>query len=478
MKKLLLLIVVCALAYGASAQNIIRTPVPERAKGQTDMVGFAADPIPVVRVGFIGLGMRGPGAVNRFTNIEGIEIVAICDMEQQNLDRVQQIIEGAGRPKAKEYIGDENAWKKLVERKDIDLIYIATDWVKHTPMAVYSMEQGKHVVSEVPAAMTMDECWALVDTAERTRRHFMMLENCAYDRFEMATLNMAQHGVFGDLVHVEGAYIHDLRQLSFNDRFSETESYQPGAGHEPNDQVRRIPGPVGYYDKWRLEYNAEHTGNPYPTHGIGSIAQILGLHRGDKMNYLVSLSSAQKGITAYAKERFGEDSPEAKREYKLGDMNTTLVYTEKGRSMMLQHDVTSPRPYDRKHAVSGTKGYAAKYPVYTIAIEPNGHSPMKQEEMREFLTEWEHPIVKEVGEIARSMPASHGGMDFIMEYRLIYCLRNGLPLDMDVYDAAEWSCIVPLSELSVVNNSAPVEVPDFTRGAWNKVCGYSHAMAE
>jgi hypothetical protein len=483
MKKTVSLLVALVATLGmsfAQAPQMIVTPTPARPVGQTDLVGFAVAPIPVVRVGFIGLGQRGPGAVTRYTNIEGVEIKAICDMEQFNLDRVQTILSGAGFPKADEYIGDENSWKALCERDDIDLVYICSPWMLHTPMAVYAMEQGKHVAIEVPAAVTMDECWALVDTAERTRRHCMMLENCAYDFFEMATLNAANNGVFGDIVHVEGAYNHDLRSLSFNPRLSEGLAYEPGVGFVATDggstEGRRLR-PTGYYDYWRLEFNAAHNGNPYPTHGLGPVAQILGIHRGDKMNYLVSLSSGQKGMTAYAKERFGEDSPEAKRHYMLGDMNTTLIYTEKGRSMMIQHDVTSPRPYSRLHTISGTKGYAQKYPVPVVALEPNPHRALGEPELNDFLEKWEHPITKEIGEVARKV-GGHGGMDFIMDYRLVYCLQNGLPLDQDVYDAAEWSCLVPLTELSVENNSAPVAIPDFTRGAWNKVQGHSFAMAE
>jgi len=224
-----------------------------------------------------------------------------------------------------------------------------------------------------------------------------------------------------------------------------------------------------------LTENAENNGNLYPTHGLGPICQILNIHRGDKMDYLVSLSTNQFNMSAYAKERFGENSPEAKREYKEGDMNTTLVRTAKGKSIMIQHDVASPRPYSRIHLVSGTKGFAQKYPVLQLAFDPGAHTALKDEDMQAKLKEYEHPITKEVGELARKV-GGHGGMDFIMDYRLIYCLRNGLPLDMDVYDAAEWSCIRPLSEYSVANGSIPVKVPDFTRGGWQKVQGFQHAM--
>ncbi|MDD4848761.1 MAG: Gfo/Idh/MocA family oxidoreductase [Bacteroidales bacterium] len=454
MKKLLFILVAVILLVGCVQQpatepitGMIRTAVPERPEGQTDVLELACEPLSVVRVGFIGLGMRGPSAVERFTHLEGVEIKALCDLYPERVTQTQEILTKAQFPAADEYSGEEG-WKALCERDDIDLVYLCTPWLLHTPMAVYAMEHGKHVAIEVPAAITLEECWQLVNTAEKTRRHCMMLENCCYDFFEMATLNMAQNGLFGEVMHVEGAYIHDLRFLNFA---SEAEG--------------------GYQGYWRLKYNAVHTGNPYPTHGLGPICQILNIHRGDKMNYLVSLSSDQKGMTAYATEKFGDTSSMAKTDYALGDMNTTLVRTEKGKSILIQHDVTSPRPYNRHHIISGTKGFAQKYPVEGLAFDPNAHSFMPEDEYKKFMKEWEHPLTKEIGEKAREV-GGHGGMDFIMDYRLIYCLRNGLPLDQDVYDAAEWSCISALSEMSVTNGSVPVEIPDFTRGAWNKVKGF------
>jgi predicted dehydrogenase len=305
------------------------------------------------------------------------------------------------------------------------------------------MEHGKHVATEVPAALTIDECWQLVNTAERTQKHCMQLENCNYDFFEMATLNMAQKGLFGEIVHGEGAYIHDLRWLNFKEE-------------------------GGYWNMWRLKHLEKENGNTYPTHGFGPICHIMNIHRGDKMDYLVSVSSNQFGMTAYAKEKFGEESDYAKRTYKKGDINTTIVKTHNGKTIMIQHDVTSPRPYSRIHLVSGTKGFAQKWPVRGIALEPDAHSFLSDEEMEKLLVEYEHPITKEVGKRAKEV-GGHGGMDFIMDYRLIYCLRNGLPLDQDVYDAVEWSAIIELSQVSVKNQGMPVKVPDFTRGAWNKV---------
>jgi hypothetical protein len=300
----------------------------------------------------------------------------------------------------------------------------------------------------------------------------MQLENCCYDFFELATLNMAQQGIFGEIVHVEGAYIHDLRQLNFNPRRDENApAYVPGS--EGNTE----PGLVGYWNGWRLKENETRNGNLYATHGLGPIAQILNIHRGDRMSVLVSLSSNQFNMTAYARERFGADSPQAAVEYREGDMNTTLVKTAKGKSIMIQHDVASPRPYSRIHSVSGTKGFAQKYPVQMLAFDPDAHHALKDEDMKNMLKAYEHPLSREIGEMAKKV-GGHGGMDFIMDYRLIYCLHNGLPLDQDVYDAAEWSCITPLSACSVACGSVPVKVPDFTRGAWDRIQGYSHAYVK
>ncbi|MDR1718837.1 MAG: Gfo/Idh/MocA family oxidoreductase [Dysgonamonadaceae bacterium] len=423
-----------------------------RPAGQESVLKLAVDPIPTVRIGFIGLGNRGESAVYRYTFLEGVEIKALCDLKQDYIDRAQKQLADKSLPKADEYIGQE-AWKQLCERDDIDLVYICTDWLTHTPMAVYAMQHGKHVAVEVPAATTLQECWDLVNTAEKTRKHCMMLENCCYDFFELNTLNMVQQGLFGELVHGEGAYIHDLRSLNF-DGSGESKSY--------------------YVNMWRLRFNEQHTGNPYPTHGLGPICQAFNIHRGDKLNYLVSVSTNQFGMTEYAKQKFGDDSPEAQQEYSLGDMNTTIIRTELGKTIVIQHDVTSPRPYNRHHILSGTKGFAQKYPVQGIALEPQAHSFVPAAQFDSLMTTYKHPFIQEIGEYAKKV-GGHGGMDFIMDYRLIHCLRNGLPLDQDVYDAAEWSCLVELTEQSVKAGGKPVEIPDFTRGEWNKLNGLNFA---
>ena len=422
-----------------SSQATQQSFIPAR-QGKS-MIDFSCDPIKTVRIGVVGLG-RGGGAVFRMARIEGTHIVAVCDLTPRRIENTLKNLKEAGRPEPVVYTGDEEAWKKMCERDDIDLIYNATPWELHVPIAVYAMQHGKHVAIEVPAALTIKDCWALVDTAEKTQRHCMMLENCCYDFFELATLNMARQDVFGEVYHAECAYIHDLRASKHNK--------------------------TGYYDMWRLEHSKNHNGDPYPTHGLGPVSQIMGINRGDRYDYLTSMSTNQYGLTLYAENTFGKDSPEAKATYKLGDMNTTLIRTLNGHTIMVQHDTTSPRPYDRIHKISGTKGYAVKYPEEKIALDPNAHDFLKPEEFKALMAQYEHPLSKYIGEKAKEV-GGHGGMDYIMDWRLIYCLRNGLPLDQSVYDAASWSCLTELSEISVSNRSNAVDVPDFTRGDWNKL---------
>jgi predicted dehydrogenase len=451
MKKILWMICcLLVLLSGASSQQKAAraSEGPVRPRGQSDVLKLACPPIDTVRIAFVGLGARGSDAVARYMYIPGVKVVALCDLLPDRVDSCQAILEKNGRPRAAAYSGVEG-WKRLCERIDVDLVYVCTHWLLHTPIAVYAMEHGKHAAVEVPAALTLEQCWQLVNTAEKTRRHCMMLENCCYDFFELATLRMAQEGVFGEIMHCEGAYIHDLRWLMFDEK-------------------------TGYWDMWRLKYNAAHTGDPYPTHGLGPVCQILNIHRGDRMRSLVSMSTEQVGLTAHAKEKFGDTSAYAKIPYKLGDMNTTMIRTERGKTIMVQHDVTSPRPYSRIHLVSGTKGFAQKYPQQQIALEPEGHRALTAAQRDSVLKVYEHPFVTTIGEMAKKV-GGHGGMDYIMDYRLIHCLRMGLPLDEDVYDAAEWSSIIPLSERSVLKGSVPVEIPDFTRGAWKKLHGLTFA---
>ncbi|MGI6573462.1 MAG: Gfo/Idh/MocA family oxidoreductase [Fermentimonas sp.] len=407
---------------------------PRRGKSVMDL---RCKPLPIVRIGVVGLG-RGHGAVASFSQIEGTEVVAICDLNQDRVARSQEALKKHGRKEAVVYTKEED-WKKMCERDDIDLIYNATPWNFHVPIALYAMDHGKHVAIEVPAALTVADCWALVDKAEEKQLHCMMLENCCYDFFEMATLNMARQGVFGEIIHGEGAYIHDLRGSKYN----------------------------GYYKHWRLEYSKYHTGNPYPTHGLGPVAQIMGINRGDRMQQLSSVSTNQYGLKLWAKNNLKDDERITQSErYKLGDMNTTIIRTEMGKSIMIQHDTTSPRPYSRIHLIQGTEGMAVKYPDEKIAlqIEGKGESFLDKEKQAQMMKQYEHPLSRYIGEKARKV-GGHGGMDFIMMWRLAYCLQKGYPLDQSVYDGAAWSSLVELTEWSVLNNQS-VAIPDFTRGAW------------
>ena len=412
-----------------------------------NMSGYAAAELPVVRVGFIGLGDRGSEAVTRLSKIEGVEIKALGDLRIAAVDGSMKYLSGIGRSAPQEFYGNDDIWKKLVELPDLDLIYICTPWIWHTRMAVYAMENGKHVVCEVPISRTIDEAWQLVETSERTKKHCMMLENCCYDFFELLTLNMARQGMFGDIVHGEGAYIHNLIGMNFK---------------KPLDD-RQTDG--AYTGMWRLRENATRNGNLYPTHGLGPICQIMNINRGDKMEFLTSMSSIDFIMGKRANELAKGDpfySEFANKSYR-GNMNTSLIRTNLGRTIMIQHDISSVRPYSRLHVVSGTAGAAMKYPEpERIAL---GDSWLNNEELEAVTEKFTPEIVKRVGEMAKKV-GGHGGMDFIMDWRMIDCLRNGLPLDQDVYDGALWSSIAPLSEWSVANRSQSIDVPDFTSGSW------------
>jgi predicted dehydrogenase len=411
---------------------------PEVNANHFNMSGYAAPKIDTVRIGFIGLGNRGPAAVERMTHIEGAEIKALCDIRAAKVNAVKKSLDGTmHQPDI--YTGKANEWKKMCDRKDIDLVYIATPWALHTPMAVYAMQQGKHVCVEVPAAKTIEECWQLVHVSEQTRRHCIMLENCCYDFFELLTLNMARQGLFGEIVHGEGAYLHTLLEGNFS-----------------KDK---------YYDMWRLKENFRN-GNLYPTHGLGPVAQAMNINRGDKMDFLVAVSGKDFQMSAEAKELAAKDdfyTPFAGKKFR-GNMNTTTIRTNRGSTIMLQHDVTSPNVYSRIHKISGTKGSCIKYPLPgRIAF---GHEDWLDEAAYKKMEDQYTPnIVKKVGEMAKQV-GGHGGMDFLMDWRTIDCLRNGLPVDMDVYDAALWSSIAPLSEWSVAHRSNSIDVPDFTAGSW------------
>lgn len=459
-----LLTILSLFSCSGTQQNdyIIKLPTPQRPEGASDLIGFAVAPIDTVKVGFVGLGMRGADAVERYTFIPGAKIEAICDIVPERVDSSISYLKRRNIDLPATYSGEEESWKALCENPNVDLVYIATDWKNHVPIALYAMQNGKHVAIEVPSAMTLDDIWNLINTAESKKLHCTILENCIYDDFELNTLNMAQNGLFGEILHTEGSYIHNL---------------------EPFWDY--------YYNNWRLDYNSEHKGDLYPTHGAGPAFQLLDIHRGDKVNILVSMDTKTAGIPLWL-EKKGREIPENFKNGKSnGDHTMTMLRTENGKTIHIQHDVVNPRPYSRMYQLTGTKGFANKYPYYGYAFEPeqiagdsipdhenlSSHSFITNEQMDAITEKYQHPILKDIGNKAKEV-GGHGGMDYVMDYRLIYCLNNGLPLDMDVYDLAEWCAIKPLSEISIENGYAPVEFPDFTRGAWNKIKGYRHSGVE
>ena len=400
-----------------------------------DAAGFAAPALDVVRIGFVGVGLQGGSHVENFLAIDGVEIVAICDIDEPRAREVAGWISDAGRPAPALYTRGETDFLRLCERDDVDLVFNSTPWRWHVPACVAAMESGKHTAVEVPAAYTIDGCWQLVETAERHARHCVMMENCNYGRREMMILRMVRAGLFGELLHAEGAYIHDLRAIKFSDA---------------NEGL------------WRLDHSTRRNGNLYPTHGLGPVAQCLDINRGDQFDYLVSMSSPALGLKRYAERELAADDPRRDAEYVLGDMNSSLIRTKRGRTILLQHDTASPRPYSRINLVQGTAGTVTGYPD-RIYIE--GRSPEHRwQDLEEYRDEWDHPLWRKLEEQAAG--AGHGGMDYLEDYRLVECLRNGWPLDMDVYDAAALSVITEVSEISVAEGSRPVEIPDFTRDLW------------
>ena len=482
MKKISILLLATCFAWGACTnptatiqtdefgtqwqwqEGTIVVQTPERPQGQQSVIAMALPKMEAVRVGFVGLGMRGPGAVERFTHIPGTRVVALCDYEQERAERCQKYLKEASMPKAAVYSG-EKGYEELCRRDDIDLVYIAADWLHHFPIAKCALEHGKHVAVEVPSAMSLPECWELINLSEQKRLHCMILENCCYDWFEMNTLNMAQNGVFGEVIRAQGAYIHNLSP--FWDHY-----WKSGE----NDRLG-----------WRLDYNMRHRGDVYATHGLGPVAQALDIHRGDRMATLVAMDTK----SVIGKRLVEERTDSTCNSFRNGDHTTTLIRTAGGKVIEIQHNVMTPQPYNRLYQLTGTKGLANKYPMQGYALDAeqlkasgvqpqlddlNSHGFLPKEEMEALVEKYRHPILKKYGEMAKEV-GGHGGMDFVMDSRLVYCLQNGLPLDMDVYDLAEWCCLAELGSLSMDHGCAAVAFPDFTRGEWNVVKGYRHAYA-
>ncbi|MEI5640574.1 MULTISPECIES: Gfo/Idh/MocA family protein [unclassified Pseudoalteromonas] len=424
---------------GCASSNNNNNAIPQR-QGQSVM-GLVAPKLDIVRVGFIGVGQRGYGHVKRMSHIEGAKIVALCDTHDEVLTKsADYLVNERGVDKPALYRGSPHAYQDMLSRDDIDIVIISTPWKWHAAMAIDTMNSGKHAFVEVPLALTVDEMWKIVDTAERTQKHCMMMENVNYGRDELMVLNMVRQGVFGELLHGEAAYIHELRW-----------------------QMKEIEHKTG---SWRTHWHTKRDGNLYPTHGLGPVSQYMNINRGDRFDYLTSMSSPALGRAAYAEREFEPSHERNQLDYIAGDMNTTLIKTVKGRSIMVQHDTTTPRPYSRHNLIQGTNGVFAGFPN-RIALEQGGSKSFHEwdYDMTHWYQQYDHPLWLSMGEEAQRN-GGHGGMDFLMFWRMIYCLRNGEPLDQDVYDGAAWSVISPLSAQSVANRSESITIPDFTRGGW------------
>jgi len=399
---------------------------------------FASPPIERVRMAFVGVGHQGSSHVQNFLRIPGVDIVAICDTHAGNLTRSLDAVEKAGRPRPKAY-GDRGPrdYERMIGEETLDLVFTATPWEWHAPVMLAAMRAGKHAATEVPMAVTLEECWELVETAEKTKRHCIMMENCNYDRPEMMIMLMARRGLFGELLHAECGYLHDLRRLKLTDF---------------------------YVGRWRVQHSIRRNGDLYPTHGIGPVAQWMDINRGNQFDYIVSMASKSRGLNLWAAEHIGPNSAEARQTYALGDVVTTLIRTKAGQTIVITHDTDSPRPYSRNILLQGTKGLVRKYPEQKIYIEGTSPQHDRWEDLAAYRAQYDHPLWK--GIETRAAGAGHGGMDYIEDYRLIQCLQQGTPMDSDVYDGAACTAVIMMSERSIAERSRSLDFPDFTRGAW------------
>ena len=393
-------------------------------------------PMDEVRVGFVGVGGRGTGHVRDLLRVPGVKVKAVCDIVPSHSERAQNLVEKAGQPRPESYTRGEQDYKRLCARPDLDVVYIATPWEWHVPMCVEAMKNGKHAATEVPAATTVEECWQLVETSEATGKYCVMMENCCYDRVELMTLNMVRKGLLGEMIHGECGYLHDLRALKFA---------KTGEG------------------LWRLNHAIRHNADLYPTHGLGPVAQSFNINRGNLFDHMVSMASKSYTLREFAEKKFGPDSAQAKLDIALGDVVSSLIRTRGGQTILVVHNTDSPRPYSRKILVQGSKGLVEKYPTPRAYVEGTGKNDEWQD-IESFAPQHEHPLWKSLEEKAKG--SGHGGMDYVMNYRFIDCLKKGIAPDMDVYDAAALSAITELSERSISNRSRTVDVPDFTRGKW------------
>lgn len=423
------------------SENLMGSHLTSKARGS--MVGHKTAPLNKTRVGIIGMGNRGSVLIQMFDWLvknNKAEIVALSDLKETKVKENNDYLKKIQTKQAELYFGNETEWQKLVKRDDIDLILICTPWENHAEMSIMAMEHKKHVACEVPIAYTLEDCWKIIEVAERTKMHCLMMENCNYNGEELWVLNMINEGVFGELNHAEGAYIHDLRGLLLDSSY--------------------------YENQWRLKHHQKRNGNFYTTHGLGPISAYMGIGRGDNYDTIYSLSSREFNLSHAAKQKG------MNMEIKCGDMNTSLIKTKLGRTIKLQYDVHTGRPYNRLNILTGSKavheGYPSRLYIESEELQSWGHEFLSEQKYNEYKEKYDHPLWKKLKAQISENEVGHGGMDFVMIYRLIECLNQGLPLDINVYDSVMWSAISPLSELSVAKESV-IKIPDFTGNTWQHV---------
>ena len=404
-----------------------------------------------LQIGVIGTGLRGQWMTKLFLNRKDVDIPVICDIDDRMIDMVLKVFEKQNRPIPKIYNNGPEDFRNMLAKEDLDGVYIATPWEWHHPMCISAMENNTHVGTEVPAALTVNECWDLVDTSERTGSFCMIMENVNYRRDIMAVLNMVRDGLFGELIHCQGGYQHDLRHVKFNDGKGPY-----GGGVEFGEK--------GFSEaRWRTQHSVDRNADLYPTHGLGPISPMLNINRGNRMMHLTSTSSQSRGLNKYIIDNGGTNHPNAKIKFKLGDIVTTVIKCANGQTIMLSHDTNSPRPYSLNFRVQGTQGIWMKdnKSIYLEGISPQSH---KWESDEKYLEKYDHPLWKKFENQASG--SGHGGMDFFIARAFVEALKNNQSPVIDVYDAVSMSVIVPLSEKSIELNSASVKIPDFTRGKW------------
>ncbi|MEU7073493.1 Gfo/Idh/MocA family oxidoreductase [Streptomyces narbonensis] len=424
-----------ATTSAAAAKAETTAEAAPRRRGQT-MAGVPFEGRSTVRVGIVGLGNRGNGMIGLFLALPWVRVVAVCDPVREKAERAAAKVVAAGQPAPAVYTKGEDDYENLCARSDLDFVYVATPWDQHFPMAKAAMLNGKHVGVECPIAMTIAELWELVDLSEQTRRHCMQLENCCYGRNEMRVLRMAHAGKFGQLLHGAGAYNHDLRGLMFS--------------------------PTYYEGPWRRLWHTRLRGDLYPNHGFGPVANYMDVNRGDRVVSISSFGTPALGLAEYRAEHMPPGDPSWKETYIESDRTISMVQTAKGRLIRLEHDVSTPHPYSRINSLGGTKGVFEDYPA-RIYLEPD-HTNDQWADFSSYAAEFDHWLWKEHA----NPPGGHGGMDYIMIYRLMQCVQLGLVPDFDVYDAATWTAPVPLSHASIKAQGAPQAIPDFTRGEWRR----------